>query len=79
MARKANMFMPTLVIRDLSPEIHRLLKERAEQHHRSVNKEVITILEASVTQSGQTLPPPVKGAFAVTQDWLDEVRRTGRE
>ncbi len=73
------MFMPTLVIRDLSPEIHRLLKERAGQHHRSVNKEVITILEDSVTPSGYTLPPPVKGAFPVTQDWLDEARRTGRE
>ena len=73
------MFMPTLVIRDLSPEIHRLLKERAEQHRRSVNKEVITILEDSVTPSGQTLPPLTKGAFPVTQDWLDEVRRIGRE
>jgi plasmid stability protein len=73
------MFMPTLVIRDLSPEIHRLLKEQAQQHHRSVNKEVITILEDSVTPSGQTLPPPLKGIFPVTQDWLDEARRTGRE
>jgi plasmid stability protein len=73
------MFMPTLVIRDLSPEIHRLLKERAKEHHRSVNKEVITILEDSVTPSRQTLPPLVKGAFPVTQDWLDEARRTGRE
>jgi hypothetical protein len=33
----------------------------------------------SVTPYGQTLPPPVKGAFPVTQDWLDEARRTGRE
>jgi plasmid stability protein len=73
------MFMPTLVIRDLSPEIHRLLKEQAQQHHRSVNKEVITILEDSVTPSGQTLPPPLKGAFPLTQDWLDEARRAGRE
>jgi plasmid stability protein len=73
------MFMPTLVIRDLSPEIHRLLKEQAQQHHRSVNKEVITILEDSVTPSGQTLPPPFKGAFPLTQDWLDEARRAGRE
>jgi plasmid stability protein len=73
------MFMPTLVIRDLSPEIHRLLKERAEKNHRSVNKEVITILEESVTPSRQALPPPMEGAFLVTQDWLDEARRIGRE
>jgi plasmid stability protein len=71
--------MPTLVIRDVSPEVHRLLKERAVQHHRSLNKEVITILEDSVTPSAQTLPPLVKGAFPVIQDWLDQARRTGRE
>ena len=71
--------MPTLVIRDVSPEIHRLLKERAEQHHRSLNKEVMAILEDSVTPSGQALPPLVKGTFPVTQDWLDKARRTGRE
>ena len=71
--------MPTLVIRDVSAEVHRLLKERAAQHHRSLNKEVITILEDSLTPPGQGLPPLVKGAFPVTQDWLDEARRTGRE
>lgn len=71
--------MPTLVIRDVSPEVHRLLKERAEQHHRSLSKEVITILEGSVTPSGGVLPPLVKGAFPVTRDWLDEARRAGRE
>ena len=73
------MSMPTLVIRDLPPEIHRRLKARAEQHNRSVNKEVITILETSVTEFEQALPPLVKGAFPVTQDWLDEARRAGRE
>jgi plasmid stability protein len=71
--------MPTLVIRDVSPEVHRLLKERAERHHRSLSKEVITILEDSVTTSGEALPSLVKGAFPVTQDWLDQARRAGRE
>jgi hypothetical protein len=71
--------MPTLVIRDVSPEVHRLLKDRAAQHHRSLSKEVITILEDSVTPSVQALPPLVKGTFPVIQDWLDQARRTGRE
>jgi plasmid stability protein len=71
--------MPTLVIRDVSPEVHRLLKERAAQHHRSLSKEVITILEDSVTPFVQTLPPLVTGAFPVIQDWLDAARRAGRE
>jgi predicted nucleic acid-binding protein len=71
--------MPTLVIRDVSPEVHQLLKERAEQNHRSLSKEVITILEHSLSPSGHTLPPLVSGAFPVTQDWLDQARRAGRE
>lgn len=71
--------MATLVIRDVSPEVHRLLKERAERHHRSLSKEVITILEESVIPSRGALPPLVKGAFPVTPDWLDDARRTGRE
>ena len=71
--------MPSLMIRDVSPEVHRLLKERARQHHRSLNNEVITILEDSVTPSAQALPPLVKGSFALTQEWLDQARRSGRE
>jgi plasmid stability protein len=71
--------MPTLVIRDISPEIHRRLKERAAQHHRSLTKEVATILEDSLAASAGTLPPLMRGTFPVTQDWLDEARRTGRE
>jgi plasmid stability protein len=71
--------MPTLVIRDVPPEIHRLLKERAEQHRRSLSKEVVTILEDSVTPPRGSLPPLMRGAFPVTPDWLDEARRTGRE
>jgi len=71
--------MPTLVIRDISPEIHRRLKERAAQHHRSLTKEVVTILEDSLAPSTGTLPPLMKGAFPVTQEWLDEARQTGRE
>jgi plasmid stability protein len=71
--------MPTLVIRDLSPETHRILQERARQHRRSVNKEVISILEDSVARSRQTLPTLTTGAFPVTQEWLDKARRAGRE
>jgi plasmid stability protein len=77
--RKATMVMPTLVIRDLSPEVHRLLKQQAKEHHRSMNSEVKIILEECVASSGRTLPPLVRGAFPVTHDWLDEARRAGRE
>ena len=71
--------MPTLVIRDVSDELHGLLKARAAEHRRSLNKEVITILENSLNPQKTVLPPLVKGAFPLTQDWLDDARRAGRE
>jgi predicted RNA binding protein YcfA (HicA-like mRNA interferase family) len=66
----------------------RLTTQESGEHHITIPRHealrvgtlaAITILEDSVTPSGQTLPPPVKGAFPVTQDWLDAARRTGRE
>jgi len=37
--------MPTLTIKNVSRELHRQLKKRAELHHRSLNSEVIDFLE----------------------------------
>lgn len=79
MWRKADTVMPTLVIRDVSEEVHRLLKERAAQHRRSLNREVVDILEDSVVSRDQTLPPLVTGAFPVTREWLADARGAGRE
>jgi plasmid stability protein len=40
--------MATLTVKDLPTEIHRRLKARAERNGRSLNREVIECLEASV-------------------------------
>lgn len=71
--------MPTLVIRDVSPDVHRQLKERARAHHRSLTKEVVAIIEESLSVSGEALPPLVRGAFPLTQEWLQAAIREGRE
>jgi len=40
--------MSTITIKDLPPAIHRTLKTRAKSHGRSLNKEVLAMLEASL-------------------------------
>jgi plasmid stability protein len=40
--------MATLTVKDLPTELHRRLKARAERNGRSLNREVIECLEASV-------------------------------
>jgi antitoxin VapB len=42
--------MATLTLRDVPNELHNWLKQQAEAHHRSVNKEVIATLEGLRTQ-----------------------------
>jgi plasmid stability protein len=37
--------MATLTLRDVPDELHSWLKQQAEAHHRSVNREVIATLE----------------------------------
>lgn len=37
--------MPSLTLRDVPEPLHRWLKQQAQAHHRSVNKEVVSLLE----------------------------------
>lgn len=41
--------MANLTIKDVPDKLHRQLKARALQHHRSLNSHVIALLEAAVT------------------------------
>ncbi|MGH8646328.1 MAG: FitA-like ribbon-helix-helix domain-containing protein [Gammaproteobacteria bacterium] len=47
--------MPTLTLRDLPEDLHDWLKRQAEAHHRSVNKEVIALLESLRTRPERAL------------------------
>lgn len=40
--------MPSILIKNLPDNLHQALKQRAKRHHRSLNKEVIALLEAVV-------------------------------
>jgi hypothetical protein len=54
--------MSNIVVRDVPEELHASLKQQAKAHHRSVNKEVLSLIEASVEREYQIsdLPPPIK-------------------
>ena len=71
--------MASLLIKNLPDEIHQQLKAQAERHHRSLNKEVITLLETAVTQAAaEALPKPVPLKRPLNPELLDWARREGR-
>ncbi|MGY6216864.1 FitA-like ribbon-helix-helix domain-containing protein [Methylolobus aquaticus] len=41
--------MASVLIKNLPDALHQQLKQRAERHHRSLNKEVIALIEAALT------------------------------
>lgn len=73
--------MPGLSIKDLPPELHRKLKEQAAQHHRSMTKEVLALLERALggEKASTDIPPPFEGRFPLTDKLIDQARHEGRE
>ncbi|MFO1524289.1 MAG: Arc family DNA-binding protein [Kiritimatiellia bacterium] len=54
------------MIKNLPEALHDRLRQRAEKHHRSMNGEVLAILESELAGPGTAaLPPAVKGLRAV--------------
>jgi plasmid stability protein len=75
--------MPGLLIRDLPEDLHRKLKERAARNRRSLTKEALVILETALsgtnTSEGPETPMPFKGRFLLTDEWIDQAKREGRQ
>jgi len=71
--------MPGLVIKDLPAKLRRKLKERAARHHRSMTKEVLAVLERALGEetAPKKVPPPFKGRFALTDEFVNRARREG--
>ncbi len=70
--------MPSLVIKNLPPEIHRRLKELAAKNHRSMTKQAIDILErGSFTSSPVRKVKPFKGRFLLTEEFVNSAKREG--
>jgi plasmid stability protein len=79
--------MTSLTIKNIPEEIYIRLKESATVNRRSINSEVITILDSAL-QSGPIDPdawlPAVRrlreksAGYFVTEEELDEAKRSGR-
>ena len=72
--------MAAVVIRDLPSDIHQRLKIEAQRHRRSMNREIIAILEKEMGgRRPIDLPPPVKGIKPVDPRWIVRIIREARE
>ena len=78
--------MPTLTVKNVPPDLHRRLKERAERHGRSLNSEILACLseatqprvvdpEALIAEARQ-LRARVEGR--ISEGFLRESRGSGR-
>jgi plasmid stability protein len=69
----------SVLTKNLPDDLHQQLEVRARQHHRSLNKVLIALIQ-SVLQRGmpQDLPEPVRLRRPLTQDMLDHAREEGR-
>jgi len=72
--------MSALLIKNMPPTIHERLRRRAAEHHRSMNREVIAILERELDRSVPAeLPPPVKSLKPVDHAWIVQTIRDARD
>ncbi len=72
--------MPSLILRDLSDEVHKRLRDRAQRHHRSMTKEAVSILERELLAAGPVkLPPVVHAAQPVPSHLIDQAIEEGQE
>ena len=72
--------VPAIVLKGVPADLHRRLREQAERNRRSMNQELLTIMERAL----RPLPPlkpirPVKTRQAFTHAWLLKAVREGRE
>ena len=71
--------MASILIKDIPLPLHERLREAAIRDHRSLNKEVISLLEAALDRQAAILPAPLQTGFRLTPDWLERAIAEGRE
>jgi plasmid stability protein len=80
--------VPNLSIKGLSPSTHRSLKHQAKLNKRSLNQEIISVLEANVSQPRKVdMEKLIAEAerfrsslqFTTTPEEIDAFKRMGRE
>ena len=71
--------MPSLLIKNVPEELHRRLRDRAAREHRSLNKEVIVLIEQALGRGSATpLPEPMPLRRTLTPTFILRAKRDGR-
>ena len=79
--------MSTLVVKNLPQQLHERLKAQAQQHHRSITKEAIALIEQGLLAPRATsshgdappLPPLVRlPGGPLTTEWIEAAIADGR-
>ena len=72
--------MSAVVVRDLPPILHQRLKKEAERHHRSMNREIIAIIEKELTGPAlMDIRRPVVPSKPLSAAWVSETTRKMRD
>ena len=79
--------MSTLVVKNLPEQLHERLKVQAQQHHRSITKEAIALIEqgllaprTTAPQADALLPPLVRlPGGPLTNAWIEAAIADGRK
>jgi antitoxin FitA len=82
--------MATITLKGISPRLHRALKQRAARNRRSLNSEILVILEnyygipAGPSRSAESIRREAEKfrnslGFTTTPEEIDAAKRAGRE
>lgn len=73
--------MPAVLIKDVPKALHRQLRERALKNRRSMNQELLVLLEGALEKGAdapRSLPPAAPTSRKLTDAWLKKAIRRGR-
>jgi plasmid stability protein len=66
--------MPTITLKNIPADLHRELKKRAEEHHRSLNREILATLQGVANQSRRIEPATlIREARAIRKKFKREI------
>ena len=75
--------MATLVIKNLPDELHAKLKAQAQRNHRSLTKEVVSLIEGALGDAPRSVSMPVplrlKGGYRPQAAEIDAAISEGRD
>jgi plasmid stability protein len=79
--------MATITLKNIPTDLHRKLKKRAEEHHRSLNKEIIASLKSATSETIRLDPTKLEESVRrarslfrrpITPREIDRWKREGR-